>query len=494
MNIILLNPPFLGKFSREQRSPAITKSGTFYYPMWLAYATGVLEQSGFNVKLVDAPATGMGLEDILKIVAEFNPELVVIDTSTPSIYNDIKIGELIKCKMQNAKSQIVLVGPHVSATAEETLRMSDKIDIVCRGEYEYTLLEIIRFAQNDKLIAHNDRLKDGLKGIRGISYRRDGEIFHNSDRPFIQDLDSLPFVSKVYKNHLDYTHYFYAHSQYPVVVIIGGRGCAYQCNYCVYPQTFSGRKVRYRSIKNIVDELEYIVHTFKPLREIMFEDDTLTLNRPRCKELCEEIISRGLKIRWSANSRADVDIDTLKLMHKAGCRLLCVGFESGDQGILDNMHKGIKLDMAHQFMRNAKKARILIHGCFMVGNPGETQETMLKTLAFAKLLNPDTAQFFPIMVYPGTEAYEWAKASGYLTTNHYRDWLTEEGLHNCVVSRPGLSKEDLVRFCDYARSKFYIRPRYLVRKVIQIVLNPMEGKRILKSAHSFTKYLMKNNI
>jgi len=478
--ILLLNPPFKYRFSREQRSPAVTKAGTFYYPMWLAYATGVLEEKGFKVKLIDAPATHLSVKEVVEIVKKFDPTLVVMSTSTPSIYNDIKIGEELKSKSQNLI--VTLVGPHVSATPEETLKLSDKIDIICRGEYEYTLLEIAEQLKNGNL---------NPKNILGITYKEGDKIVSTPDRPLIENLDALPFVSRVYKKHLNYTHYFYGHSQYPIVTIIGGRGCAHKCYYCVYPQTFSGRRVRYRSVKNIVDELEYIVNNFIPLREIMFEDDTLTLNRKRCKELCEEIISRKLKIKWSANSRADVDLETLRIMKEAGCRLLCVGFESGDQKILDNMNKGIKLSIMKEFMRNAKKVGILVHGCFMVGNKGETKETMLKTLEFAKELNPDTAQFFPIMVYPGTEAYKWAKKNNYITTNNYREWLTEEGLHNCIINTENFSAKELVNFCDYARREFYLRPRYLGKKIIQVIRNPDEGRRIFKSFRISAKYLFK---
>ncbi len=485
MNILMLNPPFKGKFSREQRSPAVTKSGTLYYPMWLAYATGVLEQEGFNVKLIDAPASGIDEQEVIKIASEFNPALIVVDTSTPSIYNDIEIGETLKKLSKNSKlltPVIALVGPHVSATAEETLKSSNNIDIVCRGEYDYIVRDIARNIEQGK----------DLDEIRGISFKRNGEIVHNSPQEFIKDLDAIPFVSKVYKSHLDYTKYFYAHSRHPIVTIIGGRGCPYRCFFCVYPQAFSSRSIRYRSIKNVVDELEFITKEFKPLKEIMFEDDTLVLNRSRCKEFCQEILKRNIKIKWSANSRADVDFDTLKLMRKAGCRLFCVGFESGNQNILDNMHKGISLEQMRQFAADSKKAGILIHGCFLVGNPGETKNTMLNTLEFAKKLNPDTAQFFPLMVYPGTEAYEWAKSSGYLKTTNYSDWLTPEGLHNCVVDSDNLSSEELVEFCDYARREFYLRSQYFFEKSIQIIKNPREGKRVLKSFKTFAKYLITN--
>ncbi|MCK4352413.1 radical SAM protein [candidate division WOR-3 bacterium] len=495
MNILMLNPPFSGmkgRFSREQRSPAITKSGTLYYPMWLAYATGVLEKEGFSVKLVDAPANGLEINDVIEIVKDFKPSLIVIDTSTPSIYNDIKIAEKLKdiqLTTHNSQLTTVLVGPHVSATADETLKLSSQIDIVCKGEYDYTIREIARKIKNHPALMH----KCGVDNIKGISWQKDGKIIHNPDRPFIENLDEIPFVSKVYKKHLDYTKYFYAHSQYPIVTVVGGRGCPHKCVYCVYPQTFSGRKLRYRSIKNVVDEMEYITKEFKGVREIMFEDDTLTVNRARCKEFCKELLSKNLKIRWSCNSRADVDFETLKLMNLAGCRLFCVGFESGNQQILDNMKKGIKLETMRQFVKDTKKVGILIHGCFLVGNPGETKETMAQTLKFAKELNPDTAQFFPIMVYPGTELYKWTKEKNYLATEDYSKWLTPEGLHNCVVNLPNLSSKEMVEFCARARKEFYMRPSYITKKLSQALKNPMEGKRISKSFIVFAKHLIQGS-
>ncbi|MDD2890368.1 MAG: radical SAM protein [bacterium] len=485
MNILILNPPFKGKFSREQRSPAITKSGTFYYPMWIAYATGILEQNGYNVKLIDAPANLLGINDVLKIAQSFKPSLIVLDTSTPSIYNDVKIGDTLKETFPD--SIIVLVGPHVSATAEETLKLSTKIDIICHGEYDYTLKDIADAIQNNT----HKKLYEAFNEIAGISFQKNGNIIHTPHRPFIEDLDKLPFVSSVYKKHLDYTQYFYAHSQYPIVTIIGGRGCPHRCVYCVYPQTFSGRILRYRSIKNIVDELEYIVKEFKNLKEVMFEDDTLTVNRVRCREFCKEILSRNLKIVWSCNSRADVDYDTLKLMKLAGCRLMCVGFESGNEQILKNMKKGVKLEKMFDFMQSARKAKILVHGCFMIGNPGDSRLTIQNTLNFAKKLNPDTAQFFPIMVYPGTEAYEWVKNSGYLRVSNYSDWLTDEGLHNCVVDLPNLSHQDMVKFCNYARKNFYLRSSYITTKLLQSIKNPTEGKRIFKSFKTFIRHLIR---
>ena len=144
-------------------------------------------------------------------------------------------------------------------------------------------------------------------------------------------------------------------------------------------------------------------------------------------------------------------------------------------------------------MVDARRAGILIHGCFMVGNPGETKETLARTLKFAKDLRPDTSQFFPIMVYPGTEAYDWAKEQGYLISEDYSDWLTEEGLHNCVVSRPHLTNGELVEFCDQARREFYLTPGYVASKFMQMILHPKEAKRIIKGARNSLKYLLRGS-
>jgi len=481
MKVLLLNPPFFPKFSRAQRSPAVIKSGTLYYPVWLAYATGALEGAGIETYLIDAPAEGLDLQEVLLRAGKFQPDMVVIDTSTPSICSDIETAESIREKVPGAF--IVMVGTHVSATPEETLQASNAVNAIARHEYDDTILQLT------EVLSGSGNLAD----VAGISYRSDGRIFHNGDREMIKDLDKLPFVSRVYKKHLKVENYFYSITRYPQITLITGRGCPHHCTYCVYPQTMHGRVYRCRSVENVVEEFLYIQREFPQVKEVFIEDDTLTLNRRRCREFSGLMIKKGVKIPWTANSRGDVDLETLKTMKAAGCRLLCVGIESGDQKILDNIRKGIKLEKIFRFVRDAKKAGILIHACFMAGNKGETKETLSKTLKFAKRLSPDTAQFFPLMVYPGTDAYIWAKENSYLTTQDYKEWLTEDGLHNCVISTPELSSRDLVAFCDFARRSFYLRPSYLIYKAIQMLTSPREIKRTFKSARTFFKYLIKGS-
>lgn len=479
MKVLTLNPPFFLRFSREQRSPAVTKSGTLYYPMWLAYATGVLEQEGFEVKLVDAPAQGLGIGAVLEMVNDFGPKMVVIDTSTPSIYNDVKTTAKIKEILPNCTT--VLVGPHVSALPEETLKLDSAINVIARGEYDYTVRDIARALESG----------GDFKDVAGISFRENGAVFHTADRRHIDDLDSIPFVSRVYQKHLNIRDYFYAIARYPEVTIITGRGCPHRCTYCVYPQVFQGGDYRARSAENVVEEFQYIAETFPFVKEIFIEDDTFTVDRSRCRQICQLLIEAKNKISWTANARADVDFETLKMMKAAGCRLLCVGVESGNQDILNNIKKGLVLKRIRKFFKDAKRAGVLVHGCFLVGNKGENPETLEETLDFAKALNPDTAQFFPLMVYPGTEAYKWAKEENLVLSEDYSKWVTKEGLHNSVVELPGLSNADLVNFCDRARREFYLRPKYFVSKSRQLLRHPSELKRTAKSMKTFFKYLMR---
>ncbi len=479
MRILMLNPPFLPKFSRFSRSPAVTKSGTIYYPIWHAYATGVLEKEGHEVKLVDAPADGLSREDCYRIAKEFVPAIVVVYTSTPSIYNDIEVAGNIKDLLPN--SFIALTGPHVSALPIESLEIDRRIDAIARREYDMTLIEIAKKLDS----------KEDISNVAGLTLRVGNDIKSNPDRELIDDLDSIPFVSDVYKRHLKIENYFYAHCRFPVISIFTSRGCNAQCNYCVYPQQMFGRRQRQRSSENIVAEFDYIERELPQVKEVLIDDDTFSFNQEHTIKFCELMIQKKIKLPWTVECRANLKYETMVMMKKAGCRLIVVGFESADNQVLKNIKKGLTVERMKQFISDAKKAGIMIHACFMAGNKGETRDTLIKSLKFAKEMNADTCQFFPLMVYPGTEAYEWAKVNNYLTTTDFRNWLTEDGLHNCVVSTPELSAKDLVDFCDYARKSYYLSPKYLTYKFRQVLFNPKEITKTIKSAKTFAKYIFR---
>jgi anaerobic magnesium-protoporphyrin IX monomethyl ester cyclase len=479
MKFLLINPPFLPKYSRSSRSPAVTKSGTIYYPIWLSHAAGLLEQKGNEVLLIDFPAECKTLADYKDKIVRFNPDIIVFDTSTPSIESDTGyLGEM-KSWFKDNKSG-VLVGTHPTAKVKETFGLNDAIDVIARGEYDWTLCEL---AEN---------ISD-LSKVKGISYRNNGVVFDNPDRPYSEALDEVPFVSGVYKKHLDINNYFYAHCQNPVISIFAGRGCPNRCYYCVYPQVMFGHKYRHRSVKHFVDELEFIRKEFKDVKEVLIDDDNFTADQEFVEEVCDEIIKRGLKITWTAEVRVELKYGIMMKMRAAGCRLLVAGFESGDQKILDSINKNATLEQAAEFTRSAKKVGLRVHGCFMAGNRGEDRASLGKTLALALKMTLDTAQFFPLMIYPGTEAYKWAEESKFIGAKRYRDWLTAEGMHSCVIDTDKLTARELVDFCDKARRKFYIRPKYLAYKLYDVARNPKEIGRTLRSGIKLFEHLFRKH-
>ncbi len=480
MKISMVNPPFLPGYSRGQRSPAVTKSGTLYYPIWLAYATGALERAGHDVQLIDAPASGLGFDEAMRLVAEHDPALVVVETSTPSIVSDVAFADAAATDGRTA----VLVGTHPSALPAETLAMGRRFQGLVVGEYEEPLTALAATLE-----------KGGdPSGIGGIYLRKPGGgSSFRGPGDLVRDLDSLPWVSTVYAGHLDIGAYNNPNALHPQVMIMGGRGCPYRCTFCVFPQTLTGRSFRKRSIGDITGEVLWVQENLPEVRAVFFEDDTISVDRERLKNLARSFLRNGVNISWTCNMRADVDPETLELCAEAGLRSVCVGFESGSDRMLANIKKGITVSDSRNFMKNARKAGVLVHGCFMVGIPGETAETMEKTLDFALELDPDTVQFYPMMVYPGTEAYRRAKESGHLAASDWRDWLTPDGLHNCVISTDELSSADLVDFCDRARRRFYLRPGYVARKLWRSLRDPDEARRTLKAFATFRRYLFRRS-
>lgn len=480
MKILLLNPPFLNKFSKSSRSPAVTKSATIYFPLWLSYAAGVLDKKGYDLKLIDGPARCISKEVCLEEIKAFNPDFVVVDTSTASINNDLAYTETIKKALPKVKT--CLVGTHVSATVKEILpKCAAYVDFIARHEYDYTLPEIAEAIAGKKALAD----------VKGISYCENGELKETPNREYIQNLDELPFVSEVYKKYLNYKDYFYAHVNFPTISIFSSRGCPSKCFYCMYSQVMFGKGYRKRSAKNLFDEVVYITKNFPDVTEILIDDDNFAVDQENVKEFCQMMINNKINLKWVVQCRVTLQYETMVLMRKAGCRLVVVGYESGSQKVLDGMHKGITLDMSRKFNAAAKKAGMRVHGCFMVGNPGETKETMRETLEFAKSLTMDTVQFFPLMLYPGTEAYDWAKKNNYIKAASYDQWIKPDGMHNCVLSTPEVSSQELVEFCNLARREFYLRPSYMMMKAVQCLTNWGDFKRTLKAFGTFRKYLFK---
>ena len=314
----------------------------------------------------------------------------------------------------------------------------------------------------------------------------------NEPYPFITDLDEIPFAAEFIKKHLNERDYFFAASAYPEIQIFTGRGCPARCTFCVYPQTMHGHKYRLRSPENVVDEFQFIADNFPDVKEVVIEDDTFTVRKERVVEICNLLIERGLhkKLRWLCNARVNLDYDTMVLMKKAGCHLIIPGIESGSQEILNNIRKGTTLAQVEQYMADAKRAKIKVHACYMVGNKGETKETMQQTLDLAMRLKADTAQFYPLLPFPGTEAYAWAKENGYIKGD-YSDYVKEDGTINCLLELPEISAEEMVQFCDDARKKYYWRPSYIAHRLRVGLTDPEDLKRSIKAFGRIKDFLIK---
>lgn len=476
MRVAVLNPMFGKDFTKSARWFARSRGRVQRHPDYLASAAGVLEQAGHELFFMDCQAKNITTPEVIENhLKAFKPDMTVYQATTPSIYADIESARMCR---EAVGGLHVMVGPHVSAEPESTMRAAKgALDAVARHEFDY----ILRDLANGVSIAD----------CKGVSWMDGDDYRENPNMPYIENLDELPFPAW---HHLDMNDYHDGAKLFPFVTQITARGCRYRCSYCQIPQVMNGHGFRGHSVERVVDEMEYNKRIIPGLREIMFEDDTLTMRiaRERLVALCEEIIRRDVKLSWSANARVDLnDLETLRLMKRSGCRMLCVGFEFGDQTILNNVKKGTTVDQMYTFAENAAKAKLRIHGCFMIGGPEETRETALKTISMSQELPIDTAQFTGVVAYPGTSYYDWAKESGALIPNDWRDWVTEDYEQAATVDLPGLDRDQINELVDKGLKEFYMRPLQMVR----MARNISSWSDVKAKAHglaSFVNYFRTN--
>ncbi|TWJ13930.1 hopanoid biosynthesis associated radical SAM protein HpnJ [Geobacter argillaceus] len=467
MKPLFLNPPTFEDFdggagARYQASREVT---SFWYPTWLCFPAGMIEGS----RVVDAPVQKFTLEDCLTIAKDF--DMVVMYTSTPTLQIDIETARRIKEKKPGIVT--VLTGPHVTILPEESLAAGKgAIDIVCRGEFDYSTRELCEGREWER--------------VDGISFIRGGKTVHTPDRPPIEDLDALPFVAPVYKRDLPIKEYVIPHFLNPYVSIYSSRGCPSHCIYCLWPQTFSGRRMRTRSPQNVYEEIKWIVDNIPEMRELSFDDDTFTADRKHARAVAELI--KPLGISWTINARANTDFETLKVMREAGLRHVVVGFESGNEQILKNIKKGVTKDQAIEFSRNCKKLGLSVHGAFIMGLPGETRQTIQETIEFAKRMDLNSIQASLASPYPGTEFYELCKQEGWIASDTFLD---ETGHQSCVINYPHLSNTEIFNSVEEFYNKFYFRPKYIARSVMKMITDSGERKKLLKEGKQYLEYMKK---
>ena len=462
LKTLFLNPPSFENFDggAGSRWPATREIESYWYPVWLAYPAGMLE----GARLLDAPPHYISAEQTIEIAKDY--EFLVLFTSTPGFPGDIGLAAAIKAA--NPKIKIAFVGPHVSVLPEKSLRDCPAIDFVVRKEFDYAVVD---YAKGKPLAE-----------IAGISFLKDGKVVHNPDAPQIQDLDALPHVTDVYKRDLDVTRYNVPFLLNPYVSLYTTRGCPAQCTFCLWPQTLSGHPWRKRSTDDVAAEMAKVKQYWPEVKEFFFDDDTFNIQAARTIELCSKLKPLGLT--WSCTSRVTTNYETLKAMKEAGCRLLIVGYESGDQQILKNIKKGATLEHAREFTKNCHKLGLVIHGDFIMGLPGETRETINNTIAFAKELDVETIQVSVAHAYPGTELYDYAVKNGFIVGDNK---MVDEGGHQLAhIEYPGLPADEILSAVHRFYDEYYFRPKAAWRIVSKAVVN-RDVKRLYVEAKSFLK-------
>ena len=463
LKTLFLNPPSFENFDggAGSRWPATREIESYWYPVWLAYPAGMLE----GARLLDAPPHHVSGEETIQIAKDY--EFLVLFTSTPGFPGDIRLAKAIKAANPNIK--ICFVGPHVTVLPEKSLRDCPEIDFICRKEFDYAVTD---YAKGKP-----------LADIPGVSFLQDGKVVHTPDQPQLQDLDSLPHVTEVYKRDLDVTRYNVPFLLYPFVSLYTTRGCPAQCTFCLWPQTLSGHPWRKRSTDDVAAEMAKAKQLWPDVKEFFFDDDTFNIQKARTIELCAKLKPLGLT--WSCTSRVTTDYETLKAMKEAGCRLLIVGYESGDAQILKNIKKGATVERARQFTKDCHKLGLVVHGDFILGLPGETHETINNTIAFAKELDVETIQVSVAHAYPGTELYDYMTKNGFMVSGAK---MVDEGGHQLVqMQYPGLPADDIMAAVHRFYDEYYFRPKAVYRILRKAVFNNVERKRLYKEAKSFWK-------
>jgi hopanoid biosynthesis associated radical SAM protein HpnJ len=441
---------------------------SFWYPTWLAQPAALVP----NSRLLDAPADGLTVDQSRALARGY--DLVIMHTSSPSFPTDVRFAELLKRDSPHVK--IGLVGAKAMVDPSGSLNASQALDFVCREEFDYTCKEIAEGLP--------------LESITGLSYRAaDGRIVHNPPRAVIENMDELPFVAPVYRRDLQLENYFIGYLLHPYVSFYTGRGCRSKCTFCLWPQTVGGHRYRVRTAENVIAEVKWIKENMPEVKEIMFDDDTFTDSANLARV---EVIARGmglLGMTWSCNAKANVPYDTLKVMKDNGLRLLLVGYESGDDQILHNIKKGLRTDIARRFSDDCRKLGVLIHGTFILGLPGETSETIEKTINFAKEINPHTIQVSLAAPYPGTTLYKQAVENGWLQESDAANLVNDKGVQLAAISYPHLTKEEIFHSMEIFYKRFYLRPSKIWEIVKEMLASWDFTKRRLREGVEFFRFL-----
>jgi hopanoid biosynthesis associated radical SAM protein HpnJ len=467
MKTMFVNPPSFEGFDggAGSRYQARREIRSFWYPTWLAQPAAMVPGS----RLIDAPPDGLSVEQVAPLAKGY--ELAVLHTSTPSFANDARFAA--RLKQENPDIMVGMVGAHVGVLPLESMNGAPAVDWVAVGEFDYACLDVAS--------------RKPLKDVLGIAYRDNGRVEFTPKRPTLENMDALPSVIDVYKRDLTIENYFIGYLKHPYVSLYTGRGCRSKCTFCLWPQTVGGHVYRVRSADSVEAEMALAKQYFPQVREFFFDDDTFTDDLPRAEEIARRLGRLG--ITWSCNAKAIVPRKTLEILKANGLRLLLVGYESGNQQILNNIKKGVRLDIAREFSRNARELGITIHGTFILGLPGETPETIRETVRYACEIEPETIQVSIAAPYPGTYLYRQAQEQGWLHVEKTDDLVDTHGIQTVALDYPGLSKTLIFNSVDEFYRKFYFRPRKMISLFGGMLRDPQIMKRRMREGVEFFKFL-----
>jgi len=429
-HVTLVNPPF----------PAGAVGHIPFALLGLGYLAAVLEKNNFEVDVIDCQALKLSFEDFRSEIAKRQPTIVGVTSPTLTYKSALQIIRIAKEAHPNCIT--ILGGSHVTFWDDKALQECPQLDIVVRKEGEYTVVEL---AQK---IAAGQSVHD----VTGTTCRKDAEIIRNPDRPYIEDLDALPFPAR----HLWPMEKL--RKLEDVVYLITSRGCVYWCEFCATVR-IHGRKYRMRSPKNVADELEFLHKTYG-VTHFTFCDDAFTVDQARVEELCNEILNRNLKIRWNCGTRVDMITKELLLkMKEAGCISVWFGVESGSQQVLDAMKKGITPELTTQVIGWVREVGLKPVPNVILGFPGETKESAWKTIKFVEKISPDDVAFYNVATpFPGTPMYDLVIEKGWLRITDFDKYDTARP----VFETPLLSMKDLGQLREAAFHHFYLRPGYFI--------------------------------
>jgi anaerobic magnesium-protoporphyrin IX monomethyl ester cyclase len=430
-HVTLVNPPY--PKGAHQHPP--------FTPLGLGYLAAVLEENQYDVDVIDCQALRISYDEFRSEICKRQPDIVGITSTTLTYKSALRVAKVAKEVHPNCVT--VLGGCHVTFWDKEALQECPSLDVVVRKEGEYTLLELVQRLEAGK----------SFHDVIGITSRKDGEIVKNPDRPYIEDLDILPFPS----HHLWPIDRLRKYGKV-IFPLVTSRGCVYWCEFCSAVRMF-GRRYRMRSPKNVVDELEYLHNTYGA-DEFTFYDDAFTVNQSRVEEICREIHDRKLEITWDCGTRVDmVTGDLLHKMKEAGCIAVWFGVEAGSQRVIDAMKKGFTPNKTKKAFKLAKEAGLMTIASVVLGFPGETRESALETINFVEEINPDDIGYYIATPYPGTPMADYVKKMGWLRVTDFNKYDTATP----IFELPTLSMRELRELREKAFHRFYLRPTYILR-------------------------------